>query len=347
MKAMVLHAPNTPFVLETRPDPTPGPGEAVARVLACGSGLTIEHVRAGRAEASFPIVIGHEIAGEIVAVGPVSHATVGEPLKVGDPVTTWFYVMDGDDRWTRSDRPSISTRFRGYVGRVIDGGYAEYIKLPLQNFIRLPDGLDWRAHPAEIGVVCDAIATPYKVLRRGRIRPHEWVAVIGAGGGLGLQQVMMCHWAHCRVIAVDIVADKFDACRKAGADAVVDASKENVPEAIRDITGGGADVVIDYVSTGATMEYSFAALGIGGRLVSLGGAGEPFRAHARAMVVKELEILGSRYVTRQEVMDSLDLVARGEVWPIVTETRPLEEAQAMHERLASGAIIGRAALTVG
>ena len=93
MKAMVLRGPGEPFLLEDRPDPTPGPGEAVARVLACGSGLTIEHVRAGRTAANFPIIIGHEITGEIVAVGPETAAMpVIEPLKDGDPVTCWFYL---------------------------------------------------------------------------------------------------------------------------------------------------------------------------------------------------------------------------------------------------------------
>ena len=70
MKAMVLKGPNTPFVLSKVPDPVPGPGEAVARVLACGSGLTIQHVKAGRIAAEFPRIIGHEITGEIVAVAP-------------------------------------------------------------------------------------------------------------------------------------------------------------------------------------------------------------------------------------------------------------------------------------
>ena len=61
MKALVLNAPKTPFVLETRPDPVPGPNEAVARVLACGSGLTIQHVKAGRFPGTFPCILGHEI----------------------------------------------------------------------------------------------------------------------------------------------------------------------------------------------------------------------------------------------------------------------------------------------
>jgi len=350
MKAMVLRGSGEPFVLEERPDPTPGPGEAVARVLACGSGLTIQHVRAGRTGANFPIVIGHEITGEIVAVGPRTETLpVVDPLKEGDPVTCWFYLIDGEDRWTRSNRPTISTRICGHVGRQIDGGYAEYIKLPVQNFIKLPEGLDWRAHPAEIGVICDAIATPYKVLRRARIGPHDTVAVFGAGGGVGIHQVMMCKWARARVIAVETKSHKFEACREAGADEVIDASVVDVNGAIRELTkGAGVDVVVDYVSSRQTLEQGVAALGIGGRLVTLGGsAGEPFMADARAMLRKELELMGSRYCTRQEVIDTLELVARGEVWPLVTEIRPLEEAEELHQRVEAGLVTGRAALLIG
>lgn len=350
MKAMVLHGPGKPFVLETRPDPTPGPGEAVARVLACGSGLTIEHVRAGRTGANFPIVIGHEITGEIVAVGPRAETMlVIEPLREGDPVTCWFYLVEGEDRWTRSNRPTISTRIQGHVGRQIDGGYAEYIKLPVQNFVRLPDGLDWRRHPAEIGVVCDAVATPYKVLRRGRIGPLDTVAVFGAGGGVGLHQVMMCKWARARVIAVETAPDKFAACREAGADAVVDASSEDAAAAINELTkGAGVDAAIDYVSSTQTLEQGMAALGIGGRLITLGGAAsKPFTVDARALLRKELELMGSRYCTRQEVVDSLELVARGEIWPVVSETFPLEQANEAHQRLERSEVTGRAALIVG
>ena len=87
MKAMILKAPQTPLVLETVPDPVAGPGEAVARVLACGAGLTIHHARAGRQPIKTPRILGHEITGEIVAVGQ----GVTE-LKVGDPVTSDFYL---------------------------------------------------------------------------------------------------------------------------------------------------------------------------------------------------------------------------------------------------------------
>lgn len=343
MKAMVLKAPNMPFVLEQLPDPTPGPGEAVARVISCGSGLTIQHVRAGRIPVDYPRIIGHEITGEIVAVGPGVKG-----LLVDDAVTAYFYLTCGHCRWCRSNRETLCENFAGNVGRDVDGGYAEYIKLPADNFIKLPEGLDYINHPAEIGVICDAVATPLKVLKHARVQPGETVVVFGAGGGLGIHMVMMCRWAHTRVVAVDTAADKFDACRSAGADEVVDASRENVVEALLDFSKGkGLDVAIDFVSAASTLEAATGALGRGGRMVTLGGSGEPFRANAKDMLAKELELLGSRYATRQEVIDSLELVARGEIWPVVTEIYKLGEAEVVHDRLEKSLVTGRAALIIG
>src|SRR5690348_2771223 len=223
MRALVLRAPNTAFELTALPDPAPGPGEAVARVLACGAGLTIQHVKAGRAKAKFPLVIGHEITGEIVALGAGA-----EGVRVGEAVTAFFYLFCGHCRWCLSNLEPLCDHSGGYVGRDCDGGYAEYIKLPARLFIGLPEGLDWRAHPAEIGVVTDALATPYKVLSRARVKAGESVAVFGAGGGLGIHQVMMARWAGARVVAVETRSEKFDACRKAGADEVVDPSRGHV-----------------------------------------------------------------------------------------------------------------------
>jgi len=342
MKAMVLKAPNAPFVLEQYPDPTPGPGDAVARVISCGSGLTIQHVRAGRLSMDYPRIIGHEITGEIVEIGSDVSG-----LTVGDPVTAYFYLTCGRCRWCRINRETLCENLAGHVGRDVDGGYAEFIKLPANNFIKLPEGLDYTKHPAEIGVICDAVATPVKVLRHARISPSDTVAVFGAGGGLGIHMVMMCRWAHARVIAVDTASEKLDACRKAGADDTVDAATVKVADALWEISKGeGIDVAIDFVSTTSTLEAAISALGRGGRLVTLGGAGEPFQAHAGEMLKKELELLGSRYATKQEVIDSLELVARGEIWPLVTETYRLEEAEVVHERLEKSLVTGRAALCI-
>jgi len=342
MKAMLLRGPNVTFELIDRPDPVAGPGEAVARVLACGSGLTIQHAKAGRRRIPFPRIIGHEIAGQIVEIGP---GVTG--LSVGDGVTAYFYLNCGHCRWCLANLEPLCTSGGGNVGFNCDGGYAEYIKLPAHIFIKLPEVLDYKRHPAEIGVITDALATPYKVLRRAHIKPGETVAVIGAGGGLGIHQLMMAKWARARVIAVEIAATKFDACRKAGADAVVDPGNGNVVEALLDLTRGeGVDVVVDYVSSTVTLEAGAKALGRHGRLVTLGGAGQSFHASAMDMLNKEQDFLGSRYVTRTDILEACDLVARGEVFPLVTDVCPLEEAEAVHARVERGEVIGRAALRV-
>ena len=222
MKAMVLREPGKPFVEEEYPDPVPGPGEAVAKILACGVGLTIHHARMGRVSGvDYPLIIGHEITAVISAVGEGV-----EGLKEGDAVTAHFYVTCGRCKWCLINRETLCENFTGYIGRQVQGAYAEYIKLPARNFIKLPAGLDYENNAAEVSVICDAIATPYKVTKRARIAPLETVAVMGAGGGVGIHMVMMAKWAHARVIAVDIAANKLGKCRDVGADEAVDASQD-------------------------------------------------------------------------------------------------------------------------
>lgn len=341
MKALLLKGKNQPFVLETVPDPVLGPGEAVARVLACGAGLTVHHARAGRLNLQYPRIVGHEITGEIVATG----AGVTR-LKKGEAVTAYFYLNCGHCYWCRINRETLCDNFAGYVGRECDGGYAEYIKLPAENFIPLPETMDWKKFPAECGVICDAIATPVKVTRKARVTPTDTVAVIGAGGGLGVHMLMVSRWAHARkVIAVDTMASKFETCLKAGADATIDASDGKVSDQLIEATAGrGVDVVFDFVCTKQTIESAIGGLNKGGRLVLLAGNGQRFDADGPAIMRKEIEVMGSRYATKQEVIESLELVARGDLWPMVTEKVPFTEAEKLHQRLETGSITGRAAL---
>jgi propanol-preferring alcohol dehydrogenase len=242
MKALVVQERGGPFVMEQRPDPVAGAGEVVVWVLACGMGLTIQHTRMGRGPGvKFPLIIGHESAAEVVEVGA---GVDPEALKVGDAVTCYFYITCGHCKWCRINRPPLCANFKGYVGRQIDGAYAEYMKAPASCFIRLPAGLDYKQYPGEVAVICDAVATPYKVLRRTRLAPLERVAVIDARGGVGMHMVMMARWAHAQVIAVDVVDEKLDKCREVGAHATVNATDGRMTEALLDLTGGnGVDVV--------------------------------------------------------------------------------------------------------
>ena len=344
MKAMVLNKKGDPFVMEERPDPVPGPGEAVARVLACGSGLTIHHARAGRVQVDYPIIIGHEVLGEIAAVGEGVTR-----LSEGDPVTMHCYLSCGHCYWCRIDREALCENLAGFVGRHMDGGYAEYIKLPAQNFILIPEELDYKSHPAETAVVCDAIVTPYKVVRRARIQPLETVAVFGAGGGVGIHMVMLARWAHARVIAVDIVPEKLEKCRELGAEAVIDASKDNVAEALAEFTGGrGLDVAIDFVSAPVTLEAGLPKPSAGEADSSPWAATRPSPSGYRRGPCSRKNSNSSEAarLPNRKFRDSLDLVARRELWPLVTETYKLEEAEKVHARLEEGSITGRAVIVM-
>ncbi len=111
------------------------------------------------------------------------------------------------------------------------------------------------------------------------------------------------------MIAIEIAADKFDACRRASADEMLDPRSSDVGEALRDLThGAGVDVAVDYVCTTTTLEAGVKALGRRGRLVILGGTARPFQVPARQMLLNEQAILGSRYVTRIEILEACDLV---------------------------------------
>ena len=344
MKALVLESKGAPFVYKDVKDPVLNENEAVAKIIACGSGLTIQHVRAGRIKVDYPRIIGHEITAVIEEVG--KNVT---NVSVGDAVTAYFYLTCGHCKWCNNNRETLCENFGGYVGREIDGAYAEYMKLPAENFLKIPEALDWKKNPAEIAVICDAIATPFKVIRHASIKTQDTVAIIGAGGGLGIHMIMMAKWANSTVIAVDIASDKFAACKQVGADICINPRDHNDNQAFYDYTKGlGVDVVIDFVSNNESLNLGFSILARGGRLATLGGGGpkNAVTAYAGDLLNKEATVMGSRYATKQEVIDSLELVARGDVWPLVTDVRDMSQAEELHALVEDAKVTGRAALLI-
>ncbi len=342
MKALLLNGPGKPFSIETIQDPTPEKGYAIAKVLACGSGLTIQHVKAGRIIVDYPRVIGHEIIGEIVEInGQANH------LEIGTPVTAFFYLTCGHCRWCNIDRETLCDNFKGYIGREIDGGYAEYIKLPIMNFIKIPDSIDYKNNLLETAVVCDAVATPLKVIKRAKISSFDKVAVMGAGGGLGIHMLKMLKLNNISSIGIDTKTEKFDICNQNGAEFSVSPMENDLNNKIINFTDGNdLDVVIDFVSSKTSLELGAAILGKGGRLVTLGGSGEQFLANSADMLVKELEIIGSRYCTKQELKESLDLYARGLIKPLVSYKTNFSGAEELHNKIETGDVIGRAGILI-
>ncbi|MFQ5860716.1 MAG: alcohol dehydrogenase catalytic domain-containing protein [Dehalococcoidia bacterium] len=347
MKALVLHEQGGPLSLEEMPAPQPGPGEVLVRVRACGLGLTLVWNRKGRGFArgdaadKLPRIIGHEIAGDVAEVGPGVIS-----FKPGDRVNVYFYLTCGDCRWCNVGREDLCDNFAGYVGRQIDGGLAEYVKLPVRNLCHIPPEMGY----VDAAVTADAISTPVHVLReRAQVRAPETVLVLGAGGGVGIHMVQMAKVLGARVIAVDISAEKLALAREMGADELINAREVAFDEEARRLTKGrGVDVVVEMVGKRETLEASLRSLGKGGRLVFVGfyesGAELTFRPIS--LVGTEIILTGSKYCTRQQLAEAVELVAQGRIRPVVTRTCTLEEADEVLQSIERMETVGRACVVL-
>lgn len=344
---MVLFEPGGPVTLAQVPEPGIGPADAKIRVRAAGVGLTILIMKdTPGLVTSFPRILGHEIAGEVVEVGSqVRH------LQAGDRVICHFYLTCGVCKFCRSGRETLCRGWRGYVGMACDGGYAEFMSVPAVNLCKVPGEIPY----AEASIISDAIATPLRACRdEAKIGPGDDVLVVGAGGGVGIHAVQIARLCGARVLAADLSAEKLELVKKLGADETIDCSEKNLSAETHRLTEGrGVDAVLDFVASAQTLEAGLGSLATAGRLVILGYRPpavfkvEPtFRVDPLAVLAKGLEIHGSRYGSMSDLIDAVKIVQEGKVKPVVTRTFPLEEAEMAHRLIQENKITGRAALLI-
>jgi len=244
-----------------------------------------------------------------------------------------------------SGREMLCINNKGNIGAKIDGAFAEYVVVPARNLVRIPEGVDLR----EAGIIADAVATPYHIARqRACIVANQRVAIIGAGGGVGIHMVQVAKVFGAFVIAVERDAEKLHRLQDVAPDALIDASESDWQTSLSQAAEGQLDVCIDFVGSPETTSRGLAALGCGGIFV-IAGSMPNLRSDKNAvisvapmyMVNKELSILGTRYATRAEITRSLELVRDGRVKPIIGATFPLEQAEAAFEAIRQNQVFGR------
>lgn len=333
MQAAVLHQAGAPLVIEDVPDPKPGPGEIVIRVKACGVCHTDLHLMAGEWRLpKLPLILGHEAVGIVDAVSPgVTSFKPGD--RAGIP---WIYSTCGACEYCTSDReplcPSIVV-----TGFMVDGGYAEAVKVPAAYAVAVPAELDF----ADAAPLYCAGLTPYRALKISGARVGDTVAIWGVGG-LGHYAVQIAHAMGTQVVAVDIQSAKLDLARRLGADVTVDASREKPEDAIRDL--GGAHVVVSLAPTAAVIAQGFAALRRGGTLVLVGLPPGDFTLPILGSVAKGIRVLTSAVGTRQDLREVLALAASGKI-KTVAETCRLEQLNQVFDRMRAGQIAARVVAT--
>ena len=339
MRAMVVGKWGEAFKLEARLDPRPAPGEAVMKVRAAGVGLTLVTMRTGIFGGTAPRIMGHELGGDIIAVGDGV-----ENVKIGQRCAVYFYLNCGHCRWCRNGRETLCENHGGYVGVHRDGGYAEFVSLPSENFLPIPDNLDYEG----AAIAADAVNTPWHCMReRAQINPHDDVMLVGAGGGVGIHGVQVAKIFGARVIAVDITEEKLELASKWGADEVVNfrAIEDLAAEAKRLTDGKGVAAAIDFVGKPETFQACIDGLAVGGRAVVIGAQPGDVKVNPVNLVITEQIITGSRHSTRAELIETMDIMARGLVTPVVGKRLHFTEVEELFQDLQDEKLLGRGALT--
>ncbi len=275
VRGVVAMAKGEPVSIETIVVPDPGPGEAVVRVQACGVCHTDLHYREGGINDEFPFLLGHEAAGVVEAVG--DDVTSVAP---GDFVVLNWRAVCGQCRSCRRGRPwycfdtfNASQRMTLTDGTPLAaalgiGAFAEKTLVAAGQCTKV----DPAARPEAVGLLgCGVMAGLGSAMFTGEVGPGDSVAVFGCGG-VGCAAVAGATLAGAAsIIAIDLDPGKLELAREFGATAVVDASSEDVVEAVRALTGGnGADVCIEAVGNPKVMEQAFYARDLAGTLVQVG-----------------------------------------------------------------------------
>ncbi|MEU4195928.1 alcohol dehydrogenase [Kribbella sp. NPDC026611] len=324
------------FRLVERELTEPGPGQVRIAVEACGvchSDVVGVHNLFGNHPAGTAIVPGHEVVGRIDALGAgITTWSGGQRVGVGylaGPCGVCAECRRGDFVYC-TNQP--------ITGDTIDGGYAEYLIAPASGLVAVPEELD----AAEAAPLLCAGITVFNGLRKGGARPGELIAVQGIGG-LGHLAIQYAAKLGLRVVAIARGEDKRELALKLGATEYLDSSAVDPGKALQAL--GGAGVIVATAASGASMTPLVDGLGIRGKLIVLGAAGDPIEVSTSALLGGRT-IEGSLTGSPSENEQSLAFALSNDVRPMV-ERVPLERAAEAYERMLSGAARFRMVLTTG
>ncbi len=324
-----------PLTITDVPDPTAGDREVVVRVKACGVCHTDLNIVDGLLMENGigpPIILGHEPVGIIEETGrEVTH------LSAGDRVGVYWMYGCGQCRYCFAGEEQACTAVPLTAsGFTVDGGYAQYTKLPADHAIPVPDGLDF----TDAAPLFCAGLTMYRGFKNAGLRPEQRAAVLGIGG-LGHLALPIAKAMGAEVIAITS-AGKVDLARKLGAHQVVNGADGDVGQQLLEI--GGADVVLSTTLDPQAIEQVMQGILPQGALVLTGITTDPLPIVPATVLMAQLRIVGSLVGSRSDMRELLQLAVRNDIRPI-TEVYPLEEANAVHDRLRANQVRLRAVLT--
>jgi zinc-binding alcohol dehydrogenase/oxidoreductase len=323
VKAIRIHEDGGPEVLryEEAPDPVPGKGQVLIELRSASLNHLDVWIRKGLPSVPKPRILGADGAGVVVS---------GDGFTPGDRVVINPGLDHGDGRIT-------------VVGEHTDGTHAELIAVPREQVYALPDGLDF-ATAAAFPLVFE---TAYRMLAtKAHLEEAEWVLVWGIGGGVSTATLAIAKALGGRVIMTSSSDDKLARARELGADATLNHETDDVPAKVKELTDGGAHVVIDHVGE-ATWRRSLDAARPAGRICVCGATTGPNPpANLHRLWWKQLTVYGSTMGSKEDFEAVYELVTSGRAVPVVDRVFPLADAAAAHERLEAGDQLGKIVLQI-
>ncbi|WP_405750692.1 zinc-binding dehydrogenase [Streptomyces sp. NBC_01411] len=364
MRAAVVPRPSGPFGIADLRMPRPGPGEILVRVAACGVCHTDLHIHDGSVAFPFPAVLGHEISGTVVDTGAgVDH------LSPGQSIVGAFIMPCGSCAMCTSGREELCEPFFAHNrlnGTLYDGttrlfdangdpvwmysmaGLAEYAVMPALGAAPIPSG----GHLRDSAILGCAFLTAYGALVHvGELRKSDSVVIVGAGG-VGLSAVAVAKALGAgRIVAVDVADDRLGTASRLGATDTVNASTTAPVRAVRDITGGGARLVVEAIGQPGTFRQATEMAADGGRCVMIGiaPAGRTAEIEITRLVRRKIQVCGSfGGRPRQDLAHLGRLVADGRLDPgaLISRRFPLDQADQAYRLLSEGKIVGRALIEI-
>lgn len=328
MKAAIFESYNSDLEVRDIAEPDCPTDGVVVEVRACGVCRSDWHAWKGTdPDITAPHVPGHEFAGVVAETGPDCRR-----FAIGDRVTAPFILACGHCADCLGGDATVCSD-QHVVGFSAWGAFAERVAVPRADFnmVHLPETLDFTA---AAGMGCRVTTAFRGLVDRARLQPGEWLAIHGCGG-VGLSATMIGAALGASVLAVDVNDDALELARGFGASAVLNVTGlNNVGDAVRDLTGGGAHVSIDALGVTQTFHNSIAGLRKLGRHVQIG---QPLEEHAQPTIpllelvyARQIAVMGTRGIAASRFPALFDMIAAGRMDParLVTRTIPLEEAGA-------------------
>jgi NADPH:quinone reductase-like Zn-dependent oxidoreductase len=341
MKAVRFHQHGAPDVLryEDVADPSPAPGEVLVRVRACALNHLDLWERHGIARIEFPMphISGSDVAGEVVRADAPG-VTAGQRVMLQPGISC------GRCAECVAGRDNQCARYEVLGYRNHAGGYAEYVAVPVQNLIPIPDAIDY----VEAAAFPLTFLTAWHMLiTRAHLQRGDDVLVVAAGSGVGQAAIQIANLHGARVFATAGSPEKLERARALGATDVINHHTEDIAAEILRLTNKrGVDVVIEHVGE-ATWAKSVRALARGGRLVTCGATtGANGALNLQALFAKQLTIAGSYMGTKGELLRAARCFFAGELEPVIDRTYPLAEAAAAQQRMEASGQFGKIVLEV-